>query len=93
LPAEFDIWKVDEKGIAENTPDKGIATVAGEQGRTRRSLEVELKKEREKTEKATADLDKMASEYKSAVKTFTELAKTEPEKFAKNLAEAVAKYD
>ena len=39
IPAELDIWKIDEKGLPEAAPKTGILNAVGEQARARRGRE------------------------------------------------------
>ena len=93
IPADIDIWKVDEKGHAEASPKTGIITAVGDQARARELAEKEAAKDRAKSKEAIAALDKVADGYKSATTVFKELADSLPKKFKADLDEVTKEYD
>lgn len=93
IPAELDIWKVDEKGLPESPPKTGIITAVGEQARAREVAETEAKKERQKSKEAIAQLDKIAEAYKAATTDFKTRAEALPKDFKAKLDDIQKKYD
>jgi hypothetical protein len=93
IPAEMDIWNVDEKGLPTGAPKAGLASVAGEQARARKAAEDEAAKERGKSKDAIAQLDKLAETYKKATEEFNSLNVSLPKDFKSKLDDIRSKSD
>jgi len=93
IPAELDVWNVDEKGLPLAAPKAGLASVAGDQARARKAAEDEAAKERGKSKDAIAQLDKIAETYKTATEEFKTLNASLPKDFKTKLDDIRDKYD
>jgi hypothetical protein len=93
MPDDLKIWSLDEKGNATEPPAKGFIPVIAKANAERNAAKEEAAAERKAYQTAVKDITESRKVMEEAKKTFVQFARDVPDKFKKDLEEAIKKFD